>query len=141
MTLVRIDQGNRLIIAAGKKTERKLLQLVYVSSASPSLLPEDLDAIAAESGARNGGAGLTGLLLHQGSRFSGVLEGSERRVFGCMERIITDRRHFGLRILREELIEGRRFVNWSFAMLPPVEATAGCTARPEDFIWRLSQRS
>ncbi len=117
------------------------MQLVYVSSASPSLSREDLDAIAAESGARNRAAGLTGLLLHQGSRFCGVLEGTERRVFGCMEMIITDRRHFGLRILREELIEGRRFENWSFAMLPPVEATAGSTATPEDFIWKLSQRS
>ena len=116
------------------------MQLVYVSSAALSLSSEALDAIAAESTARNEVVGVTGLLLHQGSRFCGVLEGPERRVFGLMEKIITDRRHFGLRILREEPIEKRRFENWSFGMLPPAEATDGSTATPEDFILNLSQR-
>ena len=116
------------------------MQLVYVSSALPSLSAEDLDAIAAASRARNDAAGLTGLLLHQGRRFCGVLEGTERRVFGCMERIITDRRHFGLRILREEPITSRRFENWTFGMLPPVKSTADSAGTPEEFIWKLSQR-
>ena len=32
--------------------------------------------------------------------------------------IIADRRHSGLRILREEPIDSRRFANWSFGLLP-----------------------
>jgi hypothetical protein len=141
VTPARVDRRTPSAIAAtGKKTERKLVQLVYVSSAVPSLSSEALDAIAIESRTRNEAAGVTGLLLHQGGRFCGVLEGTERRVFGLMEKIITDRRHSGLRVLREEPIDHRRFENWSFGMLPPAEATAGTTGTPEDFILNLSQR-
>lgn len=97
----------------------------------------DIDALAAEAAARNARLGLTGLLLHQGGRFYGLLEGPERRVFARMEEIITDRRRFGLRILREEPIEARRFENWTFGMLPQTGATAGT---PEDFILNLTRR-
>ena len=108
------------------------------ASAAPTLCEADLDAIAAVSRARNAAAGLTGLLLHQGDRFYGVLEGTQRRVFRRMETIITDRRHSALRILREEPIASRRFDNWSFGILPRSDAVAA--TRPEDFILNLSRR-
>ena len=74
--------------------------------AAPSLTAENLDDIAARSAARNAAAGITGLLLHQGDRFYGVMEGPQARVFQRMEVIITDRRHAEVRILREEAIAG-----------------------------------
>ncbi len=117
-----------------------MLQLVYVSSAAPALTPADLEAIAAVSRARNESAGLTGLLLHQGGSFYGVLEGPQQRVFQRMERIITDRRHADLRILREEAVANRRFENWSFGSLPRSLPRSGGPVRPEDFIWSLSRR-
>jgi hypothetical protein len=77
-----------------------------------------MDALAASSAANNAELGLTGLLLHQGGCFCGVLEGPRRQVFARMEAIATDVRHEGLRILREEAIRRRRFDNWTFASLP-----------------------
>jgi hypothetical protein len=114
------------------------VQLVYVSSAAPGLSAADLEAIANRSRARNESAGLTGLLLHQGPYFYGVLEGERRRLFARMEEIITDRTHSRLRILREESIPSRRFENWSFGMLPAQDN--GAVTPPEDFIWNLSRR-
>lgn len=114
-----------------------LLQLVYVSAAVPTLTADNLDRIAEASARRNESAGLTGLLLHQGASFYGVLEGPRRRVFQRMEVIITDRRHFALRILRETPILCRRFENWSFGTLPRTTETVG---EPEDFIRVLSRR-
>ena len=127
-------------MTTGKKPERDLVQLVYVSSAAPDLTSEDLEAIATESQLRHDGAGLTGLLLHQGDHFYGVLEGPERRLFPRMEEIITDPRQRGLRILREQPIDRRRFENWSFGTLPPLAEAAGSTGSPEDFIWALARR-
>jgi Sensors of blue-light using FAD len=56
-----------------------------------------------------------------------------------MEAIATDRRHSGLRILREEPIPERRFENWSFGLFPAGGDVAA--GDPERFILRLSQRS
>jgi hypothetical protein len=103
------------------------------------LTPDDIDVIAAQSRAGNDAAGLTGLLLHQAGRFYAVLEGPQRRVFGRMESIATDRRHSGLRILREEPVQIRRFENWSFGWLPGSDR--GASGDPEEFILRLCRRS
>lgn len=113
------------------------MQLVYTSLAAPSLSGAELDAIAACSETKNTAAGLTGLLLHQGRSFCGVLEGPRRAVFARMEAIATDPRHQGVRILREEPIRRRRFDNWSFASLPGrAEAPEGAEA----FIRMLARR-
>jgi hypothetical protein len=115
------------------------VQLVYVSSAAPGLTPDDLEAIADACRVRNAAAGLTGLLLHQGSAFCGVLEGPRTRLFRRMEAIITDRRHSGVRILREERVAARRFASWSFGALPAI-ARPDERVSPEDFIWSLARR-
>jgi FAD-dependent sensor of blue light len=133
-----MNQGCTPIAGTGKKTKSDLVQLVYVSSAAADLTPADLDAVASRSRARNEAAGLTGLLLHQGPYFYGVLEGERRRLFARMEELITERCHGRLRILREEPIAGRRFRNWSFGTLP--DSPEGTVTAPEDFIWNLSRR-
>ena len=99
--------------------ERDLVQLVYVSRAASGLTQADLDTIAAVSEARNKLAGLTGLLLHQGEAFYGVLEGRTRKLLPRMEVIARDSRHARLRVLREEPVERRRFGGWTFGVLPP----------------------
>lgn len=134
------EEGSKAIAATGKKTERDLVQLVYVSSAAPALTPADLEAIAESSRVQNESSGLTGLLLHQGRSFYGVLEGPQRRVFQRMESIISDRRHFGLRILREEAIPRRRFENWTFGVLPTSAKTTDLREGREEFIWSLARR-
>ncbi|MFO1142792.1 MAG: BLUF domain-containing protein [Amaricoccus sp.] len=129
------------IATAHRRLERNLIQLVYASVAAPALTSEDLEDIASRSAARNAAAGVTGLLLHQGDRFYGVMEGPEARVFQRMEAIITDRRHAEVRILREEPIGERRFENWSFGELPALGLPgAGGPPSPEAFVLALSRR-
>jgi hypothetical protein len=127
------------IAGPGRKTERDLVQLVFVSSADPGLTSADLDAIATVSRARNTAAGLTGFLLYQGDSFYCVLEGPRHRVFQRMETIICDRRHSRVEILREDSVTNRRFDNWSFGILPKGQRspTAG---HPEAFIRSLAAR-
>lgn len=121
-----------------RKTERDLVHLSYVSRAAPGLTEADLKAIGARSLARNGAAGLTGLLLYQGDTFCGVLEGPQRAVFARMEVIITDPCHHSLRILKEEQISARRFSNWSLGALPLPVVQAGF-GRAEHFLRALGE--
>ena len=117
--------------------ERDLVRLVYVSGAAPGLAAADLAAIADRSLVRNRAAGITGLLLHQGERFFGVLEGPQRRLFARMERIIVDPRHTRLEILEESMVATRRFENWSFGTLP---AAAAEVPPVVDFVRTFSRR-
>lgn len=100
----------------------------------------DLDAIAERSSQINAAVGLTGLLVHQGRSFCGVLEGPRRQVFARMEAIATDPRHERLRILREEAIRRRRFDNWSFASLPAPAVPSEDWEGADAFIRTLAQR-
>jgi hypothetical protein len=115
-----------------------LIRLVYVSSAAPALVADDLHSIEATSARRNADAGLTGFLLHYGASFYGVLEGPRARVFARMEAIIVDGRHSAVRVLREESVTSRRFDNWSFSSLP--NAGRGTSAPSEEFIRSLARR-
>lgn len=96
----------------------ELVRLVYVSAATRPLDEGELAGIAAAAARGNAAHGVTGLLLHGGGRFYGLLEGEERRVFGRMERIVADPRHRAVQVLREEAIAARRFAGWSFGPLP-----------------------
>jgi len=117
-----------------------LIQLVYVSASVPGLTPDRMERIRVSSERDNRRAEITGLLLHQGSSFYGVLEGDRRRVFRLMERIITDPRHRDVQILREGEVSLRRFENWSFgALVRGTSATLDQIAADE-FIHNLSRR-
>ena len=58
------------------------------------------------------------MLIIQGGRFHGVLEGPQRVLFNRMEAIVTDSRHRNLVVVREDAVTQRRFQNWSFGSLP-----------------------
>jgi hypothetical protein len=95
-----------------------LLQLTFVSRAPHPLGEADFTAIRRSSQRHNSRLGLTGLMIYREGRFFAALEGVERALLRRMELIITDPRHFDLRILSERRITARRFENWSFAVLP-----------------------
>lgn len=111
-----------------------LVRVVYVSSAARQLRAGDLDSIADVSERGNRTRGLTGLLLYGGRRFYGVLEGPQRRVFACMERIIVDPRHHSVRIVREDAIRAQRFANWSFGSMEPQTGPGAPVEALESFI-------
>ncbi len=115
----------------------QLVQLVYASTAAHDLSEADLESLADESRRRHEAAELTGLLLHQGDDFFGVIEGPERSLMARMEQLITDPRHARLRVLREEPIARRRFENWSYGTLP--RKVPGATSA-EAFILSLARR-
>ncbi|MFO1105562.1 MAG: BLUF domain-containing protein [Amaricoccus sp.] len=118
----------------------KLLQLVYVSTATRRLADCDLHAIAEASRRHNAAAGLTGLLLYQGGFFHGVLEGQASRVLRRMEVIITDERHRELHILREHETRERRFATWTFSALPHSAQHLAPLPSQSEFLHILSNR-
>lgn len=117
-----------------------LVRLVYVSAEARPLGLEDLAGIADVSRRNNAALGLTGILLYGSGRFCAVLEGSQRRVFARMERIITDPRHRDARIIREDRIASQRFANWSFGRLGDSAPGGGSAASLESFILGLAAR-
>ena len=125
------------IFAPAKRDERDLVQIVYVSSAAPSLTPAHLDAMAARSGDRHDSSRLTGLLLHRGEYFYAILEGPRRHVLQRIEEIIEERGQRELRILREESIGSRRFANWCFGALP---ASGSDPEGPHEFLQTFCER-
>lgn len=122
---------------AAKYPEPGLIQLVYICQGGQSLTPDELQALGAELGRANARSALTGLLLLQGDSFYGVLEGTERRMFARIESMISDPRLGRVRVLKEESIARRRFGNWSFGALPPMDAASSAA---EAFILSLARR-
>lgn len=125
---------------ARRPAGRKLLQLVYVSTATRPLSDRDLRAIADIAERNNAERGLTGFVLHQGGFFHCVLEGPSSEVLRRMEVIITDERHRELCILREQETSSRRFANWSFSALPHSASHLTRTQSQNEFLHILSQR-
>jgi Sensors of blue-light using FAD len=122
------------------RSKADMVRLVYISFATRDPSSADLEHIEGRSQVNNLVDGITGLLIAQGRFFYGVVEGPRRRVMDRMEVIITDDRHFGLRILREEPIAVRRFANWSFARLPDGAIRRLGDVTPDNFILELSRR-
>lgn len=116
------------------REERDLVQVVYVSSAAAAMSAEELEALAERSRDRSASARLTGLLLRHGEHFYAVIEGPRRRVFQRIEEIIAEQGQRGLQILREETIRARRFVNWSYGIIP---VTGREGRSPSEFLWRF----
>ena len=88
-------------------------QIVYVSTASPELEPEAVDALAAQAAELNAVAGITGLLCFNGRNFLQLIEGEGAALHALYERIERDPRHNGVvRIVDHERVE-RAFPDWS----------------------------
>lgn len=81
-----------------------LIVLVYVSTATRELSPEELRAMLAGGRRRNTARGVTGLLAYHDGQFMQALEGPADVVDALFARISGDPRHYGiLRLLREPL--------------------------------------
>lgn len=89
--------------------------VAYASSAVRVFTAEELTALLAVSRARNGAAGVTGMLVHKGGNFLQALEGPEHAVRATMARIARDPRHRSVIMLHEGFHEERLFGEWSMA--------------------------
>lgn len=91
------------------------LQLVYISTARPTLELSDVEAILQTSRRRNGADGVTGLLIFDGKRFLQALEGPEAQVAKTYERIQADPRHRAVVQLNRAEVSERQFGPWAMA--------------------------
>jgi hypothetical protein len=92
-----------------------MLQLVYVSSATPGTSLVDPAAILSVSRANNGRDQITGMLYSDGTRFLQALEGPADKVEAAFARIKADKRHRAIVVLSEREIDAREFGEWEMA--------------------------
>lgn len=90
-----------------------MIQLLYVSQASPAFEEADLEKILQASVGNNHRRGVTGLLLYSHGVFMQVLEGSEYEVNAAFARIKADPRHRNIVELVRTSISNREFDRWS----------------------------
>lgn len=87
--------------------------VLYMSSATREMTPDEIDRLLDGARQRNQARGVTGALLHYGGRFVQVLEGEPAAVDHCFEQIRRDPRHQGITRLHAGPIPASRFPGWS----------------------------
>jgi hypothetical protein len=93
-----------------------LVRLLYASRAQ-AVSAETIDAILAQSRAKNPLLGITGILCHGGDFFMQVLEGGRDTVNTLYNQIVRDPRHDHVAILHYEEITERRFSGWTMGQV------------------------
>lgn len=110
-----------------------LCRLLYTSRISADVaanLPGTMEDILLVSARRNQRDAITGLLLADGESFVQVLEGPDRLVVACYERILKDPRH-APRLKHLTSIDERRFPRWSMCGLSLSDADDALLAPPD----------
>lgn len=95
----------------------ELKSLTYTSLARLDLTDDDLSAIHRTARELNSLDGVTGLLVFNGTHFLQIIEGSARAIDDLLERLRRDRRHSGLEVRDERVIEERSFGDWSMELV------------------------
>lgn len=99
-----------------------LIRMLYVSRAVGPQTSTVTATLLATARAANHAQGITGVLCQGQGLYLQVLEGERDRVNALYVRIVADRRHRDVELLRLEETEDRRFADWSMAL---VELSAG----------------
>jgi hypothetical protein len=100
--------------------EKTMIRLLYFSQAVATLTSDDLKNVLASARRNNKGKDVTGVLVTGGRVFLQLLEGPPVAVLGLYLKILQDKRHADVEILRVTPITHRLFEDWSMAL---VEAT------------------
>ncbi|OYW56709.1 MAG: blue light sensor protein [Hyphomicrobium sp. 32-62-53] len=90
-----------------------MIQISYISSASPPMSTEELLTLLQKCRENNAGRGVTGMLLYANGTFLQVLEGAEEVVDELVEIIKKDPRHKNIQMLYRKPIERREYSDWS----------------------------
>jgi len=98
-------------------SENGLTALVYVSSASERLAPEQIDSILASSRRVNQQNGVTGTLLHHDGTFLQYLEGPADGLARVWRRVSECRMHRGITVLLREPLASRHFDQWQMGFV------------------------
>ena len=94
---------------------KPLHQILYVSTATMELSPEELEVILLSARRNNTANQITGMLLYKNGGFMQVLEGEEETLRVTFERICQDSRHKGVLTLLDQPIEQRDFADWAMS--------------------------
>ncbi len=89
--------------------------LIYSSYAKINFNHADLKALLMQSRDKNKSFGVSGMLLYLEGKFIQFLEGEEKNVKTLYAKINQDKRHKGVVLLKEGLIDKQLFTNWSMA--------------------------
>jgi hypothetical protein len=92
-------------------------RIVYFSKSLGDGSDRDIADILDVARGRNAKEGITGLLLHIDGVYAQVLEGPAEAVSRVMESIESDRRHSDMVIVSDDMVDQRRFNDWSMAFL------------------------
>jgi len=102
----------------------EVIQLVYLSTATQPMSPEDLTELLRLSRERNAQRGITGILMYCKHHFLQVLEGPEDAVSALFERISRDGRHKDIQVLLRQKAGQRDFEEWQMAFRAVSDAEA-----------------
>jgi hypothetical protein len=92
-----------------------ITQVTYISTVSPDVGPDDIEAILTIARRNNRHRDLTGLLLFNGKRFLQHLEGPTLDVERIYSNIVADPRHRALVELGRVTTDYRSFSGWQMA--------------------------
>ena len=112
----RIASGGRM---SEQDEEAGLRCIVYSSSCIVTPYESDLLLILNQARRNNSRNGITGLLSFDGQNFLQLLEGPEAIVRATVQRISTDSRHYGVKMILDVPITARRFAAWGNGVCCP----------------------
>ena len=108
--------------------KKNFYRLIYVSDneieGTNEFIQHEIKQILEVSRLKNKEAGITGALMFNKGCFAQVLEGPQNSIQTTFERIQCDTRHSNVVILNYEVIEKRRYENWSMAYVGDNESIA-----------------
>lgn len=95
-----------------------LCSIAYSSRTAEGLTVDQIDALVRDASHHNRLAGVTGVLLCDGSRFLQYLEGPEDGIEFIFARVMNSRRHSDVVVLGRGEGSVRRFPYWSMHWIP-----------------------
>lgn len=86
-----------------------LRSIAYVSRATRSFVPDDLDALLVDARTFNASVEVTGVIFHHAGRFFQYIEGSDNSIAEVYRRIMQARSHTDIEKLLDTRIQHRYF--------------------------------
>ena len=127
------------ITGQSMKNVSELHEVLYVSTLAPGAPLQVVAQIAAKARLVNEAAGITGLLIFDGMRFCQQIEGSRKEVLALTQRILQDKRHTQVEILRHGPLDTRRFKRFALAYADMNDADVLARMEHSDPVQALAQ--
>ena len=121
------------------KNVSELHEVLYVSTLAPGAPLQVVAQIAAKARLANEAADISGLLIFDGMRFCQQIEGPRREVLALTQRVLQDKRHIDVEILRHGPLEARRFERFALGYADMEDADVLAQMEHSDPVQALAQ--